>query len=552
MHNDEKSQKQHQGNRDVENIQIVKSYHEETKHYYHKSANSLGYLDWANQPNPFRRFEGANLISLPLQNQDDTAPYQDIFIPQKVKSQPLNLETLAQFFEYSLAISAWKQAGDVKWALRINPSSGNLHPTEGYCLIPAIDGINALPGVYHYAPKEHGLEKRTEFINEIWANLPKNVFLIGLSSIFWREAWKYGERAFRYCQHDCGHAYMALDVAARILGWRINLLGDVSDESVSKLLGLNRKNDFHAGEEEVSELLLAVYLNPNDVGALSDVSGNFVEAIQSGQWYGKANVLSNDHHPWDIIEQVHHASEKPATQLSKAPDVFDAGVLAQYTHNFSAYQVIKKRRSAVDMDGATHITKEQFYQMLLRVSSAFSGISWEPKIHLCLFVHRVKDLVPGMYMLIRKKEMLDTFKKQMSSEFKWEKAQGCPEALMLYCLKEGDFIQTAKSISCTQDIAGDGVFSLGMIAQFDESLNEYGAWFYKRLFWETGMIGQLLYLEAEDMGISATGIGCFFDEAVHEMCGFKDEHFQSLYHFTLGGAVVDNRLTTLAAYEDNR
>ena len=120
---------------------------------------------------------------------------------------------------------------------------------------------------------------------------------------------------------------------------------------------------------------------------------------------------------------------------------------------------------------------------------------------------------------------------------------------MLYCLKEGDFINDSKSVSCTQDIAGDGVFSLGMIAQFDESLNNNGAWFYKRLFWETGMIGQLLYLEAEAIGISSTGIGCFFDDPVHDIFGFMDTKFQSLYHFTIGGAVIDDRLTTLPAHE---
>jgi uncharacterized membrane protein len=36
---------------------------------------------------------------------------------------------------------------------------------------------------------------------------------------------------------------------------------------------------------------------------------------------------------------------------------------------------------------------------------------------------------------------------------------------------------------------------------------------YPRLFWETGVIGQVLYLEAHAFGISATGIGCYFDDA---------------------------------------
>ena len=146
-----------------DNIQIIQNYHEETKHHYHRYANAPGFMDWDTQPDPFRRFIGADLISLPLQSQDHTPAYEDIFIPEKVKPHSLNQESIAKFLEDSLTISAWKQLGDTKWALRMNPSSGNLHPTEGYLILPEIEGINKLPGVYHYAPKEHGLEKEQSF-----------------------------------------------------------------------------------------------------------------------------------------------------------------------------------------------------------------------------------------------------------------------------------------------------------------------------------------------------------------------------------------------------
>lgn len=64
-----------------------------------------------------------------------------------------------------------------------------------------------------------------------------------------------------------------------------------------------------------------------------------------------------------------------------------------------------------------------------------------------------------------------------------------------------------------QDIAADGCFSLGMVARFEPALRERDAWMYPRLFWESGVLGQVLYLEAHAVGISATGIGCYFDDA---------------------------------------
>jgi hypothetical protein len=87
-----------------------------------------------------------------------------------------------------------------------------------------------------------------------------------------------------------------------------------------------------------------------------------------------------------------------------------------------------------------------------------------------------------------------------------------------------------------------------MIAEFKESLSAHGAAFYRNLFWEAGLVGQVLYLEAEEAGIRATGIGCYFDDPVHQVFGLTSRDFQSLYHFTVGGPIDDKRLTTLPAY----
>jgi len=58
----------------------------------------------------------------------------------------------------------------------------------------------------------------------------------------------------------------------------------------------------------------------------------------------------------------------------------------------------------------------------------------------------------------------------------------------------------------------------------------------------------VLYLEAEARAVRGTGIGCFFDDAVHEILGFESDRFQSLYHFTVGRPLEDSRVTTRAPY----
>ena len=117
----------------------------------------------------------------------------------------------------------------------------------------------------------------------------------------------------------------------------------------------------------------------------------------------------------------------------------------------------------------------------------------------------------------------------------------------LFLLEKGVFKQQAMMISCHQEIAGHSAFSLGMIAAFQNPVTS-NPFAYQRLFWESGMIGQVLYLAAEAQGVRGTGIGCFFDDAVHEILGLADNEYQSLYHFTIGKPVEDPRLTTFPPY----
>src|SRR5205807_5800413 len=120
--------------------------------------------------------------------------------------------------------------------------------------------------------------------------------------------------------------------------------------------------------------------------------------------------------------------------------------------------------------------------------------------------------------------------------------------LRLFRLASADLREVARAVSCHQAIAADGAFSLGMLADFAGVLAGQGPWWYRRLFWEAGVLGQVLYLGAEAAGVRGTGIGCYFDDPVHELLGLAGEAFQDLYHFTVGGPVEDRRLLTRPPY----
>lgn len=557
------------GSSPTDPVNRVIHYHNQTKHHFFRYARSLGHLDWANQPNPFRRFAGAPFCPLPLlqPEQEPVSPaYETIYQRGIIPPQPVTVRTLSRFLELALAITAWKRAGQTQWALRSNPSSGNLHPTEGYLVLPPMQELSDNPGLYHYAPHDHGLELRAELpptdATRLLQAFPDEAFLFACTSIIWRESWKYGERAFRYCHHDVGHAVGAARIAAATLGWNLALLDGTDQATLASLLGVNREEDFAEAEHEHPDCLAVVWPAGDTVTVPLWLDPALIQTLSHGHWHGQANRLSHDAPvSWEIIDDVAEATRKTSQERRSVtfsrhtPSHTPSGVSDK---NPEAGTIIRQRRSAVSLDGKTSITAAAFYRMLARVMpgadrpqperpTPWDALPWEPAIHLLIFVHRVEGLTPGVYVLVRNPAKLPLLKNAMNPHIEWVLAPGCPEELPLYGILEGDAKKVAAQVSCHQDIAGDSAFSLGMLAEFEGRLRQ-GAWWYPRLFWESGLVGQVLYLEAEAAGVRATGIGCFFDDPVHEIVELKDHTFQSLYHFTVGGPVEDLRLTTLPPY----
>ena len=541
-------------------LRQIRAYHQLTKHLPTRYSPGPGYLDWDNQPDPFRRWSGSRVVELPYVSDAHTIPFARLHKLRAVEPRLLTLESVGLFLELALGLSAWKQFEETRWALRNNPSSGNLHPTEGYIVLPPLEGVSACAGMYHYAPREHALEERKQLSERAWSKLiggrPTGWFLAGLSSVHWREAWKYGERAYRYCQHDTGHALGAMRFSAAALGWRLKYLPELSDTDVAVLLGLDRNEDFHDAEIEYPDLVALVGPGPQAITGQAAGSDD-IDLVRSGPWHGRANELSPLHHEWPEIDEVARAAAKPRTvaplvQSSANPVIRSREIEPPDTLS-STTAVIRRRRSAVDMDGTTTISRDVFFRMLARTMPDPRVVPWDgfelpARILLAVFVHRVVGLEPGLYVLMRDRSRVNAFREVCRADFAWN---AVADELPLFALKLSDLRETAGYISCTQEIASDGAFSLGMVADFQRTLSEEGPWAYRRLFWECGLIGQVLYLEAEVARVQATGIGCYFDDLLHACLGLDpdDDRWQSLYHFTVGGAVVDDRLATLPAYD---
>lgn len=489
---------------------IALTYHERTKHYYNRYAVSLGYLNWAHKPNPYRSYVGAKKYQLKIEDDIDLT-YDEIFKNNKTSS--LSYKNISSFFRYALGLAAVKKYGADQWELRINASSGNLHPTEAYAILPEFKELATKTALYHYHSYDHALEHLYTYEFE----LPKNSFIIVISSIIYREMWKYGERCYRYCALDLGHAYRAIEISAKLHGWKVKPF-DFSEEKCEHLIGLDQKNRHEPKELESGDIALLVTLEDAklDTFKLSD------EDIRT--FDNKANRLCDSYQEYEIVSLVDKATKKSCITVSSMND-------AKVNCLKKATDIILQRRSAQAFEKAASVMKLDDFMRILKGCETQNS-----RINFILYVHNISGLDAGLYLYKRNGENI-SFK----VDFLYEHIQD-----ELYLLQKGDFRVIAKNLSCMQDIASDSAFAMSMLANFSEVAKKDIR--YKELLFEAGRIGQQLYLDATASGFSATGIGCFYDDAIHNLLGIDKNKNQVVYNFTIGKAIIDTRLQTLPPY----
>lgn len=535
--------------------EITLAYHNRTKHKPERYAAGPETLDWDAQPNPFREFEGCTRRTLPLGAARHTTNFTDIYMPGRIPPAEFSIASAGVLLELSMGLSAWKEYGPDRWAVRCNPSSGNLHPTEAYLICRNVCGLD--DGVYHYLSREHILEQRCCSTGSPGAHDlargPAQLW-IGLSSIHWREAWKYGERAFRYCQLDIGHALGAFRYAAGVLGWTVRLEENLSSSELAALMGLDRIEDFSGVEAEDPDLLLTIQPATKKVTSGDTNLTPSAFASETSQWTGHANLL--DKRPiyhWPVINQVSLATRSDISSDTES-------VSQPYPPSFQcsggpAAKIILNRRSAQRFNRQHRMNADIFYRMLDRLlnrpQAPWDVWTFSPRLHPVFFVHRIEGLEPGLYALPRHPKAAHALREALRPDFLWQKPGTTPGHIPFAHLAPVDCRGVARLVSCHQAIASDSCFSLSMLAEFDPIVGS-NPWRYRQLHWEAGLLGHVLYLEAETAGLRGTGIGCYFDDLVHDLLGLKTTQFQSLYHFTVGYPLNDERILTQPPYPSER
>jgi SagB-type dehydrogenase family enzyme len=479
-----------------------REYHEFTKHTVQALRRTEHVLDWKNMPDPFRHYEGVPVLDLPADPPSPEIPALELL------QGAMGAETsgyaaqdgaafLSQLLFYSASISASKRVPSTgyRYALRVNPSSGNLHPTEFHFITR---GLKQWPdGLYHYRPSSHMAEQRAigDFEMQSIAGPAPIVFI--LTGIAWREAWKYRDRAYRYCLLDIGHAWQALALAAQAIGCESLALADFPDDEVARFCRLS--------EDEWPMLIL-------------ELRGKSIPVQEPEHretvWYGgRANQLSEETIAYPRIEEIHSATKAIKLDSRAEPAATGTGetkLPAPASSTIPFGEVARMRRSALDfLGGSQSMSFAQLSAILSTTSPNF--------IQLYLYAHRVDGLHQGVYRY-------------------------SPERAELEQIKSGDQRVAAAGLSLGQDLAGNACVAFSMIGDLDRAVRMHGDRGYRRVHFEAGAIGQRLYLAAEALGLGATGIGAFFDDEVHRYLNLTPEQGQVVYHFAIGYPVADPRV----------
>ncbi len=537
------------------------AYHEATKHSYVSVRSSAHFLDWRNQPDPFRVYHGVPTIPLgspqPLPDVGTFAVLSSLAEPCTTPppptcgepAEPITLLLLNALLHHSMAISAWKQVPETnfRYSLRVNPSSGNLHPTETHLVVGArpekIREIGELEeGLYHYRVFDHTLERRSR---GRWAAKLADIcgiewlagapLIVVLTSIFWREAWKYRDRGYRYCCHDLGHAAMSLICAARALGLEGVWVSHFPDLELARALGLEFS-------DEAPMAVLALGVEPGSISASppNRVGDSFVACPERSRREppgGIANELSEEEIPYYLLLGMHRSTLLPPSAPRPQPPTLspsgaspDSLKLAETpSRDLPLGLIVRRRRSALDFDPETQPMEAADLGAILRHATAdfradFRGNLFGGKgsglVQLYLYVHRVRGILSGVY-------------RYHAPE---------PAAAGLELLHLGNVQRAAAYLSLEQPLAGHACVAFSLVADLEAAARAFGNRGYRYAHFEAGAIGQRLYLGAEATGWNSTGIGAFYDDDVHRFLNLNPSAGQVIYHFAIGRAVPDPRL----------
>lgn len=235
------------------------TYHTGTKHSYTSVRSGGHYLDWKNQPLPFKIYSALEPIPLPHEFPPSTATALDAISATGVPTQGdriPDLRTLARLFYFSGGITKRRRYPGGELVFRAAACTGALYHIELYLVCGELADLKA--GVYHFAVHDFALGqlRQGDFRREVveaTAGEPAVAAapaILACTSTYWRNAWKYKARAYRHCFWDNGTILANLLGVAAASDMPARVIGGFVDGAVNRLLSLDVEREVIAGSRK--------------------------------------------------------------------------------------------------------------------------------------------------------------------------------------------------------------------------------------------------------------------------------------------------------------
>src|SRR3979490_2580213 len=227
------------------------NYHNATKHSYNSIRANTHFMDWNNQPLPFKIYPTLELLRLPGEvRQTGVAALSAIAesVSADTNASP-DLEAMAQLLYLSAGITRKRSYSGGEIYFRAAACTGALYEVELYLVCGELGGLQA--GVYHFGPAEFGLRKlragdyRGALVEATGgeAAIAHAPLTIICTCTYWRNAWKYQARTYRHFGWDNGTLLANLLAVATALGLPARVVCGFVDATVNRLLDVDPQRE---------------------------------------------------------------------------------------------------------------------------------------------------------------------------------------------------------------------------------------------------------------------------------------------------------------------
>jgi len=473
----------------------ARAYHARTRHTP-DSVRRGGYrLNWDNQPIPFKLYEvELPAVALPQQ----LPPSSALTLATLLQEPPtdgdtrLDLTRLARLLYLSAGVVRTRRypSGHVQM-FRAAACTGALYHVDVYVVCADMDGLDA--GVYHFGPHDFTLRRlrqgdhRAMLVDACGGagEVAEAQCVLILASTYWRNSWKYRERAYRHSYWDSGTILANTIAVAGGDAIAVKVLAGFVDAHVESLLGLDP-----ACEGATALVTLGRGARRPDPAAKAIEPLSLPTRALSPRPVNYA-VLAHTHGATAMSSPDQVGAWRAQSSHRRGPEAGEgARVLAAPFRDGAGLDETILRRGSARLFAQTPITEEQLSTLL---ACAAAGLD-------CDFTRSRADRLCDPYAVVHAAGDLPM------GAYYFDAARGAVEPL------SGRVTRHATGfVALEQDLAADAAVNVYSLCDLESVFRTLGGRGYRAASLEGAIAGGRAYLAAYAMGLGATGL-TFYDD----------------------------------------